>query len=81
MALSAQPTSYISVYPNPTTHSVTVSSIGLIHTQATITDVNGRLLQVINIGQNNTVINMSGYATGVYFLKLASNEVIKVIKK
>jgi trimeric autotransporter adhesin len=73
--------SSVSIYPNPTKDIINISSNGLINTNATLMDVNGRTLQTIRINQNNMSVGISSYAKGIYMLKLENGETIKLIKQ
>jgi hypothetical protein len=81
MLLNTTASSSVSIYPNPTTDVVTISSNGLINTNAVLSDINGRVLQTIRISSNTTTVNMSGYANGMYLLQLQNGETIKLIKQ
>lgn len=69
----------ISVYPNPTKGNVTINCSNTIQS-VQLFDVQGRLLQTDLINQNNTVIDITGKANGVYFLKVTSEKGIIVQK-
>jgi hypothetical protein len=79
--LNSSAISTVSIYPNPTTDVVTISSNGLINTNAVVSDMNGRVLQTIRITATTTTVNMSGYANGIYLLQLQNGETIKLIKQ
>ncbi len=71
------------VYPNPTPGQVTilVGDIALVGTIAGIYDINGRLMESIKINASSQPVNLSKYVNGTYFIKLANNEVLKIIKQ
>ena len=71
------------VYPNPTQGiiSIAVGDAALIGTLATVSDINGRILQQIKIVANTQSIDMSMYTNGIYFIKLKNKEVLKIIKQ
>ncbi|NND63846.1 MAG: HYR domain-containing protein [Flavobacteriaceae bacterium] len=63
------------LYPNPTRGAMTlVNNSSETLTQLTITDVNGRTIQTINLENANTNINFSieQLATGMYFVRINS---------
>ncbi|NBX81068.1 MAG: T9SS C-terminal target domain-containing protein, partial [Flavobacteriales bacterium] len=80
----------LKAFPNPVSDILTVSfknpsmdDIGL-----TITDINGRILMDKNIGNEEltTLIDVSSFATGMYFVQCTRNSVVypeklKIIKK
>lgn len=70
------------VYPNPTQGTVTilVGDHSLVGTVAVLYDVNGRLLENIQIRANSQTVNLAKYVNGIYFIRLSDKEVLKVIK-
>jgi hypothetical protein len=69
----------ISVYPNPTNGIVTVTCNNSIKS-IELYDVQGRLLQTNLVNENETTIDVSTKAKGVYFLKILSDKGMKVEK-
>jgi hypothetical protein len=72
----------IEIYPNPSTGLFTVSTFEPV--QITVFDSNGRTVFTTNESKNNTVIDLSSFASGVYFAKINgnnNNEVKKLINK
>jgi hypothetical protein len=69
----------ISVYPNPTNGIVTVNCNNSIKS-IELYDVQGRLLQTNLVNENQTSIDISNQAKGVYFLKIVSEKGIGVQK-
>ena len=78
---SAQETSNIKVYPNPTYGQLTMNNEQLIINDVEIYDVVGQKLQstIVNL-QSEITIDISHLPAGVYFLK-AGNKVAKVVKR
>ncbi|MEN9549320.1 MAG: hypothetical protein RIR12_1911 [Bacteroidota bacterium] len=70
----------VTVYPNPTTDVITISSSQLLNTTARLVDVNGHVLQSFRINQHTMALDMSGYAKGMYLLLLENRETIKISK-
>lgn len=76
----------ISIYPNPARDLITLTHTGNQPiTQITIVDINGRVIQSIS---NNSIserqINISTYATGVYFVQIetaTASTVKRIIKQ
>jgi len=74
----------IILYPNPVVKNTTLdvgSNNALIGTQAQLTDAGGRLLRLFTISNNQEQLDMAGFATGLYFLKLNDGKVIKIFKQ
>jgi RHS repeat-associated protein len=74
---------YSKVYPNPTP-GITMVAIGdkkLLGTMATVIDLNGKVLFSIKIASETMPINLDKYVNGIYFIKLANQEVLKVMKQ
>ncbi|HRP17299.1 MAG TPA: T9SS type A sorting domain-containing protein [Ginsengibacter sp.] len=70
------------VYPNPTKGLITVASTdkSLIGTTAQVFDEAGRLLQSVKITSASQQFDLSNYTNGIYFIKLANKEVMRVMK-
>jgi trimeric autotransporter adhesin len=81
MTLITDAINNVNVYPNPSADMVTISSNGLINTNAILRDVNGRLLQTIRINTNNTPVNLSNYASGIYMLQFSNGKIVKIVKQ
>lgn len=77
----------ISLYPNPTTGSITLSNKTNMPLQnAVITDVRGRVIQVVDLTQSGmeSSFSMESLASGMYFVKINAENfsiVKRVIKK
>ncbi len=68
------------VNPNPAKNLVTVVvNKGLVGTITTLCAVNGKVLQKLIIHGLSSLINMGGYAGGVYLLKFEDGTVIKIV--
>ncbi|WP_317896713.1 T9SS type A sorting domain-containing protein [Aurantibacillus circumpalustris] len=80
--LSEQNT-FVSVYPNPNNGLFTVESKQISSGTIEIMDLSGKIIFTETIKSNATEVNMSAFATGIYFVKVkneTSSEVIKLIK-
>ncbi|WP_395061583.1 T9SS type A sorting domain-containing protein [Flavobacterium sp.] len=67
--------SKFSVYPNPTSGIVTVSSNDIAINNIQITDINGRTVKNINAnGVNESQINISELSQGIYLMKIVSEQ-------
>jgi hypothetical protein len=76
----------LSVYPNPATNRIVVSTINISNQMViSLMDVTGKEIFKMNkIAANKTEIDLSTYASGVYFLRLFNDEkseIVKVIKR
>lgn len=70
------------VYPNPVRAQATVQvAANLVNTQAVLYDVFGKQLKRIRISNNTVTIAMDAYPSGIYYLKLATGKLLKLIKE
>ncbi len=69
----------ISVYPNPTNSIVTIKCNNSIQS-VQLYDVQGRLLQTQIINNQSTTVDLSQQSNGIYFVKVVSDQGIKVEK-
>jgi len=69
--------SNFSVYPNPTTEQITISSEGNFTYQ--LTTINGDVVSN-GIGFNQTIVSMTELASGVYFVTLTANSITNTVK-
>jgi hypothetical protein len=70
------------IYPNPITDLATLSVDNhLLHTQASLFNLDGKLLQKINIQNNTQTINLRGLQSGMYIFKFQDGGFIKFIKQ
>jgi hypothetical protein len=68
------------VYPNPVKDAASISG-AVIGTKAVLTDISGKVLQRISFTQPASVINLSAYSSGIYFLKVNNGVTQKIIKQ
>ena len=76
-------TSTLKVYPNPVNDMLTIQS-GSVISKIQIVDIYGKVLQSIDIASEQAVVEFSGYATGIYFVKVSDSsgsKTQKVIKR
>lgn len=66
--------SNFTIYPNPATDIVTISSKGSALNYVVLTDINGRVVKQINDIETNSQINISDLSAGVYMMKISSSE-------
>jgi len=63
----------LKLYPNPAQNQVTIEANELTNASLQIMDINGRVLQIQNL-QNTNTINIENFQTGVYLFKITSQE-------
>ncbi len=72
------------VYPNPTDHSISISTKSLGKTSFNLTNILGLEVAAGDFSNGHKKLILSHLEAGIYFLKLTSastNETIKVVKK
>lgn len=71
----------ISVYPNPSSNYLTLSSITTDNYNYQLIDAHGKIVEKASVDNKITVINMSSLAKAVYFLQITKqNELVKTFK-
>ncbi|MBE0639833.1 MAG: T9SS type A sorting domain-containing protein [Bacteroidales bacterium] len=71
----------LQVYPNPADHLVTLSIAGnQNHINFTIMDMNGRVIEQSGFTGNETILDISNFKPGFYFIRMMINGVL-VTKK
>lgn len=68
----------VSVYPNPFTSTVTFSSA--VAQTLQLNDFSGRLVENIKVNEGTTSIGLNHLPAGVYFIRTANAEMIKLVK-
>jgi Secretion system C-terminal sorting domain/Beta-propeller repeat len=72
----------ITVYPNPATNEVAIKFDNSLLTKiATLSNISGKQMQTFTISKNNYILDISKYASGIYFLKIDGENVEKIIKQ
>ena len=71
----------VSVYPNPTTNNVNIAAPGINH--ITVMNMLGQVVYDSNMDGNMTTLDMSSYQTGVYMVrvKTENGESVKLVSK
>jgi hypothetical protein len=64
----------ISLYPNPANDYIDVRVDELNVTNMEVYDVYGKLINTVNVINNPTRINVSGLATGMYFVRVTTEQ-------
>lgn len=78
---------FIQTFPNPTTDRLTLQFSSDIpeNTSSRLYSTEGMLLSTVIIQQKETVLDFSGLADGIYYLKILSNDstikIFRLIKK
>lgn len=73
----------IKVYPNPSNGIFTLNNTGNITLiQASVYDINGRIIKTVKLNNNSKSqqLDLTGVASGMYFMKVKSSNAEKVIK-
>jgi Secretion system C-terminal sorting domain len=73
----------VKLFPNPTSDRITIQSDNFKNTTLQITDNIGRQLLQQNINKSETILDLSNYTTGQYFLQLERDSkrvVYKIMK-
>lgn len=79
---SNQTESPITVYPNPVQDVVTVTTgVSLLNTVATLYNANGIAIQSFTVRSSSFTINLGVYPAGIYILKTAKGNAIRIIRK
>ena len=75
---------FISLYPNPTSGSITIQLNAIISTtdaEIQLFDVYGKRLQIMSISSDNAEIDLSQYAPGIYLIELTINGKVITVRK
>lgn len=73
----------LSVYPNPTTSMFTVELKSGLISSLQVTDVTGRVIMSTNVNNTKSEVNLDGFSSGVYYVKINSDNnfsVVRVVK-
>lgn len=70
----------LQVYPNPTTGAFTIDLNNGMDKTIEVTDPSGRIILLAVTEKNTFDVNIAQFANGVYFVKVLSNNSVKVIK-
>ena len=71
---------HLSIYPNPSSAIFKISQDNQQFKLIEVYSINGNLIQQKNITTTSEIIDLSGYAKGMYLLKLIGEERV-VVKK
>ena len=74
----------ISIYPNPVTTSLNLSSTGVTDFEVSIMDITGKVIKSDRMLAQSFTIDVSDLSSGVYMLRLVSREgstkIVKFVK-
>ena len=71
----------INIYPNPASNQITIDYPAFIPKSVLIIyDINGQELMQKNMTDRKTLLDITNLQKGIYFVKLFTNESVKVIK-
>jgi len=78
---SAQENSIVKLYPNPASNNITLSFNETNNLEITVLDITGtEVYKAKSVSGNKHQIALKGFTQGLYFVKLKSNNQLKVIK-
>ena len=72
------------LYPNPTTGQFRIENSELRIENVEVYDVFGKLLNSVEMNDHSTVIDVSGYAAGIYFTRIYTDKGVvtrRIVKK
>ncbi|MBP5400135.1 MAG: T9SS type A sorting domain-containing protein [Bacteroidales bacterium] len=75
---------FLSLYPNPTNDIVTLKLTPepcALNPEIQVLDIYGQRLQIMPVRGERTHIDLSHYATGVYLIKLVTNDNVTAVRK
>ena len=71
----------ISIYPNPATTTLNLSSTGIMDFEVSILDITGKVIKTKEISDQTFIFDVSDLSSGVYMLRMVSQEgTIKIVK-
>ena len=74
----------ISVYPNPTNNSITISTTNIIANKIELKDVYGRTIKILQPNSSQTILDLQNVESGIYFVQIVngnSQQTVKIIKQ
>jgi hypothetical protein len=75
----------VSIYPNPATTTLNLSSTGISDFDISILDITGKVIKTERMSDQTLVFDVSGLASGMYMLRLVSHDgaskVVKFVKR
>ncbi|MCR4826295.1 MAG: T9SS type A sorting domain-containing protein [Bacteroidales bacterium] len=75
----------VSIYPNPATTTLNLSSTGTSDFELSVLDITGKVIKTERMLDQNFVFDVSGLASGIYMLRLVSTDgaskIVKFVKR
>lgn len=68
------------VAPNPTSGKVTVSTDSVANTSIVVTSAMGQVVTELQMNETSLTVDLSAQPTGIYFIKIGTTEVVKIVK-
>lgn len=68
------------VAPNPTSGKVTVSTDAVANTSIVVTSAMGQVVTELQMNETSLTVDLSAQPTGIYFIKIGTTEVVKIVK-
>ena len=68
------------IYPNPAYEVLYITNKSKENLKTEIADINGQIIYSSEISYGDLKINVSGFAKGIYILKISSNDKIQTQK-
>ncbi|MBO7587420.1 MAG: T9SS type A sorting domain-containing protein, partial [Bacteroidales bacterium] len=62
------------VYPNPTTGMIQIQNSESRIENVEVYDAYGKMLNVVNVNDNTTAVDLSNYAAGTYFVRVMTDK-------
>ena len=63
----------VTVYPNPTNGMVQIQNTEFLMQKVEVYDTYGKLLNVMSVNDHTATLDLNGYASGTYFVKVATD--------
>ncbi|MBR4135730.1 MAG: T9SS type A sorting domain-containing protein [Bacteroidales bacterium] len=68
------------VYPNPTTSTCHLSTNGTLIKTVAMYDTFGKLVGTMSVNDTETTLDLSGYATGLYHVRIVTTDGVVTTK-
>jgi hypothetical protein len=66
-----------SIFPNPASEQVRIAGLNMAHKELAIFDILGQLVTKVTMTSNEFNLDLSGFESGIYFLKLEDSDYIQ----
>jgi PKD repeat protein len=68
----------LSIYPNPSSQTITLDYHSMKTTQATISDITGKLIATFELTSDQTTFDITTLNSGVYFIRIVNDNNVEV---